>query len=210
MLNKQKLFQARWWLLALILILQISILVLAPEEKTLGIGIKPVYLHVSLTWAGMILLLINGVLGLGAIFSGRENVAGWQRSFLLSSILFYGVGFLISMYASWLNWGGIPFQEPRIQGAINVLVSAIGVWFLREMLSAPRIQGVVGWIPVAFMLIAGQSSRMVLHPDNPVSTSPVSIKATFLSMFVLAILLSIWFLWIQRNHQKTSSLETSS
>ena len=193
-----KLFKARWWLLALIVILQVIILWQSPEEKTIGIGIKPVYLHVSLTWTGMILLLVTAFLGLIVLINGTEKIASWQRSFLLGALWFYGAGFLISMYASWLNWGGIPFQEPRIQGALNVLVSAIAVWLLREILNSHRIQGVLGWIPLAFMLTAGRSSRMVLHPDNPVATSPLSIRLTFLMMFGLAILLSVWFIWVQR------------
>jgi hypothetical protein len=205
---EKELYRARWWLLALIVILQITILAISPEEKTIGIGIKPVYLHVSLTWTGMILLLINAILGLVVLVSGREKFAGWQRSFLLSALWFYGIGFLISMYASWLNWGGIPFQEPRIQGAINVLVSAIAVWVLREIWNSPRIHGIFGWIPVAFMLMSGRSSRMVLHPDNPVVSSPLSIRLTFLMMFGLAIMLSIWFLWMQRRTVEITSPNT--
>lgn len=199
--RSQKLFQARWWLLALIVILQTAILYFSPEENTIGIGIKPVYLHVSLTWTGMVLLLLNGLAGLATLVSGRREIAGWQRSFLLSALWFYGFGFLISMYASWLNWGGVPFREPRIQGAINVLVATLAVWVLREMFNSPRIQGVLAWIPVAFMMVGGRSSRMVLHPDNPIVTSPLSIKATFLSMFGLAILLSIWFIWVHQQKQ---------
>lgn len=198
-----KLFKARWWLLALIVILQTVILWQSPEEKTIGIGIKPVYLHVSLTWTGMILLLITAFLGLVVLLKGTEKVASWHRTFLLSALWFYGAGFLISMYASWLNWGGIPFQEPRIQGALNVLVSAGAVWLLREILTSHRIQGVLGWIPLAFMLTAGRSSRVVLHPDNPVASSPLSIRLTFLLMFGLAILLSGWFIWVQRQSLKS-------
>ena len=202
MIQNQKFFTARWWLLALILILQTLILIFSPEEKTIGIGIKPVYLHVSLTWTGMVLLLINGFLGLAILITGREDIAGWQRSFLLGALWFYGTGFLISLYASWINWGGIPLEEPRIRGTLNVWVAALGVWVLRELILLPRIQGVVGWIPVIFMLLGGTSSRMVLHPDNPVATSPLSIKATFLSMFGLAILLALWFIWVQRHQSK--------
>lgn len=200
--QESKIFKARWWLLALNLILQILVLWLSPEEKTIGVGIKPVYFHVSLTWAGMILLLITALLGLIVLVSGSVVIANWQRSFLLASLCFYGAGFLISMYASYVNWGGIPFREPRLLGALNVLVSALAVWFLSEILSNHRIKAVLAWIPVAFMLTAGQSSRIVLHPDNPVATSPLSIKLTFLLMFGLAILLSVWFIWVQRRGTK--------
>jgi hypothetical protein len=205
--QNSKLFNARWWLLALIMILQMIILWQSPEEKTIGVGIKPVYLHVSFTWTGMVLLLGTAILGLIVLFKGTEQIAGWQRTFLLSALWFYGLGFLISMYASWLNWGGIPFQEPRIQGTLNVMVAAIAVWLLREILNSRRIQGILGWIPLAFMLTAREGSRMVLHPDNPVATSPLSIKLTFFLMFGLAILLSVWFIWVQRQSLKSEKMQ---
>ena len=70
---------ARWVVLALIVILQIVVLIISPEEKTLGAGIKPVYLHVSLTWVGMILALVCALIGLGLAISGHERLANLQR-----------------------------------------------------------------------------------------------------------------------------------
>ncbi|NIV13439.1 MAG: hypothetical protein GWN62_19785 [Aliifodinibius sp.] len=203
----RQLYLARWWLLALIVILQLTILFISPEEKTLGVGIKPVYLHVSLTWTGMILFLINGLLGLANLIIGKEPLINWQRSVFLSALWFYGIGFLVSMYASWLNWGGIPYQEPRIQGAINVFVSAIAVWVLSELTKIGRVNGILGWIPIAFIFATRQSSSVVLHPDNPVSTSPLSIKATFISMWGLSILLAIWFIWVHRKQSQHLSTQ---
>ncbi len=194
-----KLSKARWWLLALIVILQITILVISPEEMTLGIGIKPVYLHVSLTWTGMVLFLINGLLALGVVVSANEKLACWQRRFFMLSLIFYGVGFLISMYASWLNWGGIPWQEPKIRTASNVVVSGIGAWYLRELIKPNRLKGLAGMIPLAYLFLGGRSPRMVLHPDNPVATSPIGIQSTFFVLFGLAILLSIWAMWTHRS-----------
>lgn len=197
MVSNQKSKLARWWPLAVIVVLQIIILVISPEERTLGAGIKPVYLHVSLTWTGMLFLALNGLLGLAVLFSGNQRLACWQRNFFLTGLVFYGVGFLISMYASWLNWGGIPWQEPKIRAAVNVMVSGIGAWFLRELIGSDRLKGLIGLIPVAYIAVGSQSPRMVLHPDNPVVSSPLGIKGSFLSLFLLAFLLALWMLWFR-------------
>lgn len=193
---QSKLFKARWWLLALVVILQASILILSPEERTLGIGIKPVYFHVSLTWTGMLLLLLCGVLGVGILIWPKDKLVSWQRNVFTVAMGLYLAGFLISLYASWLNWGGIPYQEPRIRAAINVVVSGIAAWILQDFITNFRIKAVLPFIPLVYVFIGGQSPRLVLHPDNPVASSPLGIKATFISMFVLAILLACWLLWV--------------
>lgn len=191
-----KIFQARWWLLALIVILQAGILIISPEEATIGVGIKPVYLHVSLTWTGMIWLLVSAVWGVVILIWPKMALSQWQRNMFTVAIILYIAGFLISLYASWLNWGGIPYQEPRIRAAINVVVSGIAAWILQDLLSKRWLKALLPVIPVIYILVGGRSPRMVLHPDSPVATSPLGIKATFISMLVLAVFLSFWLLWV--------------
>lgn len=191
-----KIFQARWWLLALIVILQAGILIISPEEATIGVGIKPVYLHVSLTWTGMIWMLVSAVWGVVILIWPKEALSQWQRNMFTVAIILYLAGFLISLYASWLNWGGIPYQEPRIRAAINVVVSGIAAWILQDLLSKRWLKALLPVIPVIYILVGGRSPRMVLHPDSPVATSPLGIKATFISMLVLAVFLSFWLLWV--------------
>jgi hypothetical protein len=183
--------------LALIVFLQVTILILSPAERTLGNGIKPVYLHVSLTWTGMVFFLISAILGVVVFLWGNKQLSCWQRNFYLVAVLFFGVGFLISMYASWVNWGGIPWQEPRIRNALNVIVAGIGIWYLREFINLERVKGILGLVPVVYLIIGGRSPRMVLHPDSPVATSPLGIRGTFYVLFGLALLLAAWMLWIR-------------
>ena len=198
----------QWLPLILIVILQVTILVISPEEKTLGAGIKPVYLHVSLTWTGMLFFLLSGVLGLVLLINGNKRLACWQRNLYLTALIFFGVGFLISMYASWVNWGGIPWQEPKIRNALNVLVAGIGVWYLREFVSIDRIKGFLGIIPLIYLMVSGRSPRMVLHPDSPVAASPIGIKGTFYILFVLAILLAAWVIWMRSRQTEGCRAET--
>ena len=198
-------FKTAWWPLLVIIILQAAVLVQAPNERTLGVGIKPVYLHVSLTWVGMILLLLSAILGLAALVTNNARLISWLRTFFMIGLFLYVIGFLVSMYASWLNWGGIPYREPRIHNAINVVVAGIASWILYELLPFNRIKGLAAILPAAFIFLGGQSDRMALHPENPVSTAPASIQNTFFIMFGLAILLAVWLVWFQRTHRKNST-----
>ncbi len=184
--------KARWWLLGLIFLFQAIVLIVSPEEATLGAGIKPVYLHVSLTWTGMLLLLVNTLLIVLVLATGKRAVATWQYKIFSVALLLYILGFLISMYASWVNWGGIPFQEPRIRNTINVAVAGIAAWVLYHLLRPVRLKGLGGVFPVLFMVFAAQSKRMVLHPSDPVNSSPLGIRATFYVMFALAVVLAAW------------------
>ncbi len=186
-----------WLPLVIIVILQAIILIISPAEKTLGNGIKPVYLHVSLTWTGMLFFLVSGILGVVVMINGSKRLGCWQRNLYLTALLFFGVGFLISLYASWINWGGIPWQEPKIKNTLNVLVAGIGVWYLREFISQERLKGFLGLVPLVYMVIGGRSPRMVLHPDSPVATSPLGIRGTFYILFVLALLLAAWVIWMR-------------
>lgn len=190
--------KARWWLLAVIVILQAAVLLLSPDERTLGWGIKPVYLHVSLTWTGMLLFAVAALLGGVILVTGRQTLSEWLRRIFRTALIFYLVGFLISGYASWLNWNGIPWQEPKIQAAVNVIVAGIGAWYLLELVRPFRLKALAGMIPFVFVLLGRSSSQMVLHPDNPVFSSPLGIKSSFVVMFGLAIVLALWTLWVNK------------
>ena len=56
-----------------------AIVWLAPEEKTLGPGIKSVYVHVALTWTGMTGLTIAGLLGIGAAITNGGRLSRWAQ-----------------------------------------------------------------------------------------------------------------------------------
>jgi cation transport ATPase len=194
----QKIDRTRWWLLGAIVLMQIIILLLAPEEKTIGNGIKPVYLHVSLTWTGMALFFITALLGLEMLFSKSGTLESWHRICFTAALLFFGSGLLVSLYASYVNWGGIPLQEPKFRMAVNVIVAGFAGWYLRELAKPRAIKALSSLIPVGFMFLGSSGPRMVLHPENPVMTSPLGIKGSFLAMFALAVLLAAWFLWYRR------------
>lgn len=199
---------AAWIVLALILAAQSLVLALAPNERTLGAGIKPVYLHVSLTWAGMILLAVSAALGLGLVVSKSEKLASWLRTILTAGWALYLIGFLVSMIASYINWGGVPFKEPRVLGSLNVLVISTVALVLVKWINQQRIAGLLGAAPTILMAFTVSSSRMALHPDSTVGSSPSGIKFTFYGMFLLALLLGGWGIHFLRKRQWTTKKTT--
>jgi hypothetical protein len=188
MVRSSKFSQLNWLILACILLTQMIILWISPEERTLGVGIKPVYLHVSLTWTGMLLLFLSGLIGIAVVVSNSGKFTSW-----LKTIFSLAVGFFISIVASFINWGGVPVREPKVLTALNVVVVSGVVWVLTRWIHRKWIIGVLSLIPVLFVIWTVGGSRMVLHPGNPVNSSPDGIRFTFYSLFFLAILLAGWF-----------------
>lgn len=186
--------KASFWALALIILAAAIVVFVSPAEKTLGNGIKPVYVHVSLTWAGMLTFWLTAVLGIWGLVRPGEKRFAWLKVFYFVAFGIYLAGFLVSMLASIVNWGGVPFREPRVLSTINVLVvSAVGgvilVWLRRF-----RAANLLAVLPLVVIYWSAQSSRLVLHPDSPVSSAPTGIRNSFLGMFILAIALTIWLI----------------
>ena len=196
--------RTNWLLLVFILIAQLIVLWISPEERTLGVGIKPVYLHVSLTWTGMLLLAVSGFLGFGVAISTDEKMASWLKSIYTVGFGIFGAGFLVSLYASVVNWGGVPFREPRVITALNIFVVAAVVWVLTRWIPRKRLNGLLSIVPVVFMVMTVKSSTTVLHPDNPVQSSPNGIKYAFYGMFMLALLLAGWWVFTLRKKENAA------
>ena len=181
-----------WVVLGGILLAQVIILWISPEERTLGAGIKPVYLHVSLTWTGMLLLFLSGLMGIAVVVSKNESLTSWLKTVFSLAVGFYSIGFIISMIASYINWGGIPFREPKILTALNIIVVSGVIWVLTRWIHRKFVVGLLSLIPIIFMIWTVGGSRLVLHPDNPVNSSPDGIRFTFYGLFFLALLLAGW------------------
>ncbi|MFQ5752587.1 MAG: hypothetical protein ACE5HI_11375, partial [bacterium] len=62
-----------WLVLASIVTAAAIMVWAAPLERTLGEGIKVVYIHVSLTWAGMLSFILTGIVGIGLRFNTNNK-----------------------------------------------------------------------------------------------------------------------------------------
>lgn len=174
-------------------------LAVAPEELTLGAGIRTVYIHVAMIWVGMAALTGAGALGLGALLTARAGLARAARTAGWLGLLFYAAGLALSVLAASVNWGGPFWQEPRMAAGINILVAglltqAAGYWFPSQ-----RFRGFLHLVVAVLMFLVMALTPLVLHPRNPIGTSnAMGIQATFAVLFALCAVLAVWLVWYRR------------
>lgn len=168
-----------------------ALLWLSPEDRTLGIRTKLVYLHGALIVASLV--LYAAAAGLALIFLLRRNDRLFQAASgaWLMAVATNVVSFPIGLYAAKVIWGGFFWSEPRIMANAGMLVISLLVVGV-AMISANR-RGVAALYTVAaafFGLIIRQAGR-VMHPVNPIGRSDSwAIKLSFLALLLLVLALT--------------------
>lgn len=159
----------------------------APEERTLGAGIRWVYVHVALTWTGMTGIIAAGVLGALAVL-GRERWFGWAHAVGGVGLAFLIAGAVISIAAALVNWGGLALDEPRMNATVRIIVAGLGIVMLAQTGLAVRWKGLLFALLPVFMFASLTLTPLILHPRSPIWTSTsTGIQATFVSLYVLGL-----------------------
>jgi hypothetical protein len=182
-----------WGGLVLFAGLVFAVVGVSPPEKTLGSGIRSVYIHVGLSVAGALGILVAGLLGLVAAAFGRPTPQKWSNTIAWVGVAFFIAGFVASVIAAHINWGAFFWQEPRTVSALRIIalgliVQTIGVWNVPY-----RLQGLLTTALAVFLYWALETTPLVLHPRNAArdSTSQ-TIQLIFLAVLVLCLLASAW------------------
>jgi len=185
-----------WLLLSGLLLSVLFLLYLAPEEATLGTGIRAVYIHVSLIWTGMAGLVLAGLLGLGVAVSANEPLARWMQTSSWVAYGFYLGGILMSAVASKVNWGGVFWQEPRMAASLNSLAVATILLTLNTWVPWVRVRGLLQAIVPVLITWITNSAPLVLHPDNPMDAPEATgIRWAFIGLFLLFSAIAAWIIW---------------
>lgn len=172
---------------------------LAPEERTLGQGIKIVYLHVGLIWAGMVTFSLAGLLGLAVTFSAHKKIQAWTQTIGWVALLLFAAGIAMSIVATKINWGAFFWTEPRMIASLQFLVVAMLVQFVNSWLPWHRGRGMLSALLATFLMFSILGTPLVLHPQSPIrASSSLGIKMSFLGMFILCCLIAAWFIWYFR------------
>lgn len=161
----------------------------APDEKTLGSGIKWVYVHVSFIWTGMLAFVLSGLMGLLSLLRPRETLARRMQTVAAVAWVWFAVGLLLSMVAAKVNWGAVYWDEPRMQASLRFIVASAVFLLLCRVVENLRIKGGLLFVTAFFLMWSFLGIPQVLHPKNPiVESNSMAIKATFLATFVLNVL----------------------
>lgn len=198
--RQQKQLPAWFWGIPLVLLIGVVLLIaLGPEERTLGGGIRSVYLHVGLIWAGLVGFAATSVLGLGLLATQKTAWLRWLSPVSWVALGFYAAGVFMSMIASADNWGAVFLQEPRMAASLSGLAVATILLILGSWQPWLRVRGALAATVIFVLLWFNFSAELVLHPPNPIANSDAApIQLTFLLVTALFVGLAAWFVWLLR------------
>ena len=185
-----------WLLLGVIVIAAALIVWLAPAEQTIGAAIKYVYVHVALTRAGMYGYYLAALLGLAIAVTANARWQRWTQIVGWVAFILFLAGGIVSLLAEQFTWGGIPWSEPRNVTTLNVIAFSLVVLIANTWLPWVRVRGLLYTVLGGYVAWVIPRTPLVLHPEDPVSTSSsVGIQWTFLGLTALALLLGVWLVW---------------
>jgi hypothetical protein len=184
----------RLWLAPAVLVLAAAVIVVAaPAERTLGANIRYVYVHVALTWAGMLGLAVAAAMGVVVLMRPDRRLAAWLQTTGEVALVWMALGTFVSVVAAQATWGGGFLIEPRGQAvlrllAVGVIAAVAGRWGAR-----PRVQAALAISIAAYAAYSLGAAPLLLHPRNAIgSAGPGGIQATFASLTLIAGLLEVW------------------
>ena len=164
-------------------------LLLSPQERAMGTTIRPVYLHVAATVAGMTLLYASAGLGLLRVMGLLERTDEWVPRVWGAGVAMFGLGYLLSLLAAQVAWGGIFWAEPRVRSSVGVLAVGAVVWAAAPRLTRKTTGHLVWPMGLAVIMVMLATSRRIIHPESPVQdVTPWSIRGTFYGLTALMLL----------------------
>ncbi len=179
------------------LFIGLLLILLAPEDKSLGPMLKLVYLHGALIYTGLLLFLAAGLVSLMSLLRKRQ---GFSLLFSIerTAIIFWVAATIIGDLTSVLAWGGLNFSEPRFSATIIISLLSISVYFISTAMDNYKIVSFLGIGLAASVWVLMSNSGKILHPDNPFGVSEPSIKLFFIMIslvfFIASILTVRWMI----------------
>jgi hypothetical protein len=186
---------SRWAVIGIALVLGAILLWVGPEEQTLGSGIRSVYIHVALTWTAMLGIVAAGLMGFVTLLLSKPAWLGAISTIIWVAIGLFFAGLVMSFIAAGINWGGVFWDEPRTNSAIQILVAALAVQIANRFSLPFRVKGGLYFLLILFMFWSIATIPDVLHPGDAARTSPPAIRFTFFGLFALLSLAAGWFVW---------------
>ncbi len=168
--NDPALAGALW--IALVLLVLFS-----PSEATLGDAVKIVYLHGAAERISMVAFWSGAALGLYQLLRPDAWNERWTRALLETALVGWLAQFVISLPAQFLAWGGFSWNEPRVSGALWILVLGSLYYAAARRLQDPSWMALAACAGAATTLIVLKGAANILHPLNPIAASEsASIK----------------------------------
>ena len=160
-----------------------------PPERTLGVVVRWVYAHASLTQVSLLLFLIAGLLALLYLLGGH-GLWRWMQATGGMAVALWLVGFLLSTIPAKLSWGvWIDFSEPRTQMTLRMIAVAARIPPAHPLdrsraASPPSPRSILS----AVVLFLNRSTNIVRHPLNPIGQAgDPAIALSYGLIFLIAL-----------------------
>jgi hypothetical protein len=189
-----------WFILALLTTAGLT--ALGPQEKSLGSGIRIVYLHGAWALTAEAALALAAVTGLFGILFRRETLQRWSAALGYTG-LFYWVTYLpLSLWAMQANWNGLFLSEPRFRVAVIFSVAGVLLQVGLILLARPAFTALFNVLFFVALRIGLSRADYVMHPPpSPIFSSGVLALQLFFIGIIFLTMTAAYFLtrwWLQK------------
>jgi hypothetical protein len=181
-------------LLWLIILLTAVVLLttIGPSEKTLGAGVRIVYLHGAWVWTALIAFLIAGMAGLAGLISGKTALQHWSRAWGWTGLLFWISYLPVSIWAMETSWNGLYLSEPRWRLALIFAVTGLLLQSGLVLLEKPAWTSAANLLYIAVLLVTLVNTQNVMHPPAPVLSSDSLLIRGYFFVLLSIMTLAAW------------------
>lgn len=179
-----------------LILLAIILALFAPEEETLGSYIKLIYIHAAVTWIGLVMFAVSGLLAMAYVINNlllrrskeKENVVDWSSASQTTASIFWLASVTIGSITAYFTWGNSFWMEPRLRVALFILVLAFAVYQAGQMVSNTLLRAVLNLgLPVSIVLFLSSTGKLV-HPNNAFARSDSPEIKLFAGLITLVFL----------------------
>lgn len=179
---------ARWKRLPVALVavgavVVVAALVLVPPDKVLGDNVRMVFFHGAVTWTGIVMTGLAGLLGFARLAFGRPGTSPVWRTLSLAT-LFWTASLSISFPVMRSTWGGVLWNEPKLLMSAEVVSTLLIAWAVSLLVGKPRLTAALSVAAALVMAILLLVTPGAFHPDNPIMNSG---DARFIGSFVALV-----------------------
>ena len=180
------------WVWGLIfLLVGVALSFSAPQEKTLGEGIRSVYLHGAWIWTALLGFLLASILGLTGLVRKDEVLQRHARAWGWVATAFWLTALPISLWTMQVNWNGLFFMEPRWRLAlafgITALLLQIGLLFFPLPWTA-IVNSLFTLTYLGFLV----RTPLILHPPMPIFRATSAQFPLHFLLVLLALMMAAW------------------
>ncbi|HWJ02706.1 MAG TPA: hypothetical protein VNU93_03440 [Verrucomicrobiae bacterium] len=181
-----------------LLVILAVLLAISPQDIKLKLSTKAVYLHGAITWVSYIIFAVFGISGLAFLVTGKQWFFDLAARGHKVGTVFWVVNFMVWVPLSWYTWNTI-FGEPRAKASVWIMLCLGIVYLISQLIAGNKLMaGIYGslglgiWIYglTAMGIISG--SNRLLHPLDPIKTSPSStIKLAYAGIYLTILLIAV-------------------